>query len=456
MKVCKFGGTSLASAEQMKKVANIVITDSERKIVVVSAPGKRFKEDTKVTDLLISLADSALANEDVSKPLELVVSRYEQIASELGLPERVVSIITDDLQSRLAAKEEGDHEFVDLLKASGEDNCAKLFAFYLQSLGVDAHYVDPKEAGLLVSKEYGNAQVLPEAYDHLYELRNKKGVLIFPGFFGYTHDGTLVTFPRGGSDITGSIVAAAVDAELYENFTDVDSVYAANPNVVKNPVDIKELTYREMRELSYAGFSVFHDEALIPAFKKGIPVCIKNTNNPSARGTMVVNERNYLINPVVGIASDSGFSTIYVSKYLMNREVGFGRHLLEILEDEGLSYEHMPSGIDDTSVILRGSQFTQEIEERIINRIETELHVDDVHIEHDFAMVMIVGEGMRKMIGISAKATAALARGGVNIHMINQGSSEVSMVFGVKSIDADKAVTELYNDFFVETKSPVL
>lgn len=456
MKVCKFGGSSLASAEQMWKVASIVRADQERKIVVVSAPGKRFKEDAKVTDLLISLGNAVLTNGNVEEALRLVVSRYEQIAMELNLGENIVNIIKDDLQSRLAVKDVDEREFMDLMKASGEDNCAKLFAYYLQTLGVNAHYVDPKEAGLLVSKEYGNAQVLSEAYANLYELRNREGVLIFPGFFGYTEEGTLVTFPRGGSDITGSIVAAAVDAELYENFTDVDSVFAANPNVVHDPVEIKELTYREMRELSYAGFSVFHDEALIPAFKKGVPVCIKNTNNPVAKGTMVVNERNFLSNPVVGIASDSNFSTIYVRKYLMNREVGFGRHLLEILEDEGLSYEHMPSGIDDTSIILRGSQLTPEIEARIVDRIEKELHVDDVHVEHDFAMVMIVGEGMRKMVGITAKATAGLARAGVNLHMINQGSSEVSMVFGVKATDADKAVRELYNDFFLETKIPVL
>ncbi|QOY36011.1 aspartate kinase [Anaerobacillus isosaccharinicus] len=457
MKVCKFGGTSLASAEQMQKVASIVMADPERKIVVVSAPGKRFKEDTKVTDLLISLADAALSNGDVKEALRLVVSRYEQIALELKLSSSIVSIIEDDLLSRLGTKDEGEREFIDLMKASGEDNNAKLFSFYMQSLGVNAHFVDPKDVGLVLSKEYGNAQVLPEAYENLYkELRNKDGVLIFPGFFGYTQEGTLVTFPRGGSDITGSIVAAAVQADLYENFTDVDSVFAANPNVVQNPMEIEELTYREMRELSYAGFSVFHDEALIPAFKKGVPVCIKNTNNPSARGTMVVNERNYLINPVIGIASDSGFSTIYVRKYLMNREIGFGRRLLEIIEDEGLSYEHMPSGIDDTSVILKGAQLTLEIEARIVDRIEKELDADDVHVEHDFAMVMVVGEGMKKMVGITAKATTGLARAGVNLHMINQGSSEVSMVFGVKATDADKAVRELYNDFFVATKTPVL
>lgn len=226
-------------------------------------------------------------------------------------------------------------------------------------------------------------------------------------FFGYSKQGTLVTFPRGGSDITGSIVAAGTKAELYENFTDVDSVFAANPNVVDNPVQIKRMTYREMRELSYAGFSVFHDEALIPAFRNGIPVCVKNTNNPLSSGTMIIAEREYYMNPVIGIAADEGFSTIYVRKYLMNREVGFGRKLLQILEDEGLSYEHMPSGIDDTSVILRSAQLTQAIEGRIVTRIKNELCVDDVYVERGFAMVMIVGEGMHNTLGVSARATSA-------------------------------------------------
>lgn len=456
MKVCKFGGTSLASAEQMKKVADIIQLDKDRKIVIVSAPGKRFKEDIKVTDLLISLADAVLMNGDVEECLRLVVNRYEEIAKQLHLPEQIVTIIQEDLHNRVHSRPESDHEFVDSIKASGEDNCAKLFSFYLNNIGVPAQYVDPKEAGLYVSKEYGNAQVLPEAYENLLALKDRNEVLVFPGFFGYTPEGTLVTFSRGGSDITGSIVAAAVKADLYENFTDVDSVFAANPNVVKDPVAIEELTYREMRELSYAGFSVFHDEALIPAFKNRIPVCIKNTNNPSCKGTMIVAERNYLVNPIVGIASDSGFSTIYVRKYLMNREVGFGRQLLQILEDEGLSYEHIPSGIDDTSIIIKGDQLTDVTENKIVERIRTELNVDDVQIEHDFAMVMIVGEGMKKSIGISAKATMALARANVNIDMINQGSSEVSMVFGIKADDAERAVRELYQDLFITEKSPIL
>ncbi|MGO4890626.1 aspartate kinase [Anaerobacillus sp. MEB173] len=450
MKVCKFGGTSLASAEQIRKVGEIIAADPERKIVVVSAPGKRDKNDTKVTDLLIQLGTQFLANGSAEDELQAVIERYRDIAKGLELSDKIVDDITADLQERLATEVKSSEQFMDLMKASGEDNNAKLVAFYLQSKGIEAQYVNPQDAGLLVSDEPGNAQVLPQAYDNLYELRNRDGVVIFPGFFGYSPEGNLVTFPRGGSDITGSILAAGIDADLYENFTDVDSVYVANPNVVDNPKEIKELTYREMRELSYAGFSVFHDEALIPAFRKGIPVCVKNTNNPSAPGTMIIAKREYKSSPVIGIASDGGFCTIYVRKYLMNREIGFGRHLLEIIEDEGISYEHIPSGIDDTSVILKEDQLDDEKELRILDRIKNELHVDDVHIERGLAMVMIVGEGMKDTIGISAGATAALARAKVNIDMINQGSSEVSMVFGIHEEQADDAVRELYNEFFTE------
>ncbi|MDV2683278.1 aspartate kinase [Alkalihalophilus lindianensis] len=448
MKVAKFGGSSVASAEQIKKVAAIVSEDHDRKIVVVSAPGKRDSADTKVTDLLIQLGETYLEQGAVESELKAVIERYESIAVGLELDSSIIATIEADLRERLTFDRSRPGSFMDLIKASGEDNNAKLIAAYLQSLGLSAKYLNPKDAGLLVSDEPGNAQVLPEAYDHLKELRNTEEIIVFPGFFGYSKEGTLVTFPRGGSDITGSIVAAGVEAELYENFTDVDSVFAANPNVVYEPVKIKKMTYREMRELSYAGFSVFHDEALIPAFRKGIPVCVKNTNNPSSSGTMIIAEREYFMNPVIGIAADEGFSTIYVRKYLMNREVGFGRRLLQIIEDEGLSYEHIPSGIDDTSVILRQCQLTPDIEERIVNRISEELAADDVYIEKDFAMIMIVGEGMHNTVGVSARLTAALARANVNIEMINQGSSEVSLVIGIHAKDTDRAVRELYAEFF--------
>ena len=258
----------------------------------------------------------------------------------------------------------------------------------------------------------------------------------------------MFTFSRSGSDVTGSILAGAAKADLYENFTDVDAVFSVNPFIVESPKEIKELTYREMRELSYAGFTVLHDEALVPAFRAGIPVQIKNTNNPSAPGTRIVNKRANTNGPVIGIASDQGFCSIYVGKYLMNREVGFGRKLLTILEEYGLSYEHTPSGIDDISIILRENQFTDGMEEEILRRIQRELHADEVKIQHSLSLIMVVGEGMRQNIGTMARASKALAKAKVNMEMINQGSSEVSMMFGVQAVDEKRAVQALYNEFF--------
>lgn len=448
MKVCKFGGTSVASAEQIKKVAAIVQSDPSRKIVVVSAPGKRFSGDTKVTDLLIELGRASLAGERVEAPLEKVVQRYAQIAEELNLDPAVIRAIQTDLWNRLSADKSNQELYMDRIKASGEDNSAKLIAAYFAASGLQAKYVNPGDAGLIVNDLPKRAQALPEAYERLATLRNSEAVSVFPGFFGFTKNGTLRTFERGGSDITGSILAAAVKAELYENFTDVDCVFAANPHTVANPVEIEKMTYREMRELSYAGFAVFHDEALMPAFKESVPVCIKNTNHPAAPGTMIVKERDYSKRPVTGISADSGFSTLYVSKYLMNREIGFGRNLLQILEDEGISYEHIPSGIDNLSVIIRSHQLTPEKEARIVQRIQTEMHADDVHIRSDFSMVVLVGEGMNHTIGLAARAASAIARTGANIEMINQGSSEVSLVFGVLKHDETKILKELYQEFF--------
>jgi aspartate kinase len=449
MKVVKFGGSSLASGEQLKKVLQIVVSDPERKVVVVSAPGKRYSDDIKVTDLLIECAEKHLANEDAKIILEAIIDRYASIAKELSISLDIVETISNDLKDLLNGDKSKPESYLDAVKASGEDNNAKLIAAYFQHNGVDAQYVSPKDAGLLVSDEPGNAQVLPESYENLYKLRDRSGIIVFPGFFGYSKSGEVLTFSRSGSDITGSILANGIKADLYENFTDVDAVYSVNPNIVQNPKEIKELTYREMRELSYAGFSVFHDEALIPAFRAGIPVNVKNTNNPTAPGTKIVNERANSNGPVIGIASDKGFCSIYISKYLMNREIGFGRKLLQILEDYGLTYEHVPSGIDDVTVILRQNQMDTVLEKAISERIITELQADEVIIEHNLVLIMVVGEGMRHNVGTTARASQALANAGVNIEMINQGSSEVSMMFGVKEPQEKRAVQALYNEFFV-------
>ncbi|WEZ00854.2 aspartate kinase [Bacillus subtilis] len=448
MKVVKFGGSSLASGAQLDKVFHIVTSDPARKAVVVSAPGKRYAEDTKVTDLLIACAEQYLATGSAPELAEAVVERYALIATELQLGQGIIEKIRDDLFTLLEGDKRNPEQYLDAVKASGEDNNAKLIAAYFRYKGVKAEYVNPKDAGLFVTNEPGNAQVLPESYQNLYRLRERDGLIIFPGFFGFSKDGEVITFSRSGSDITGSILANGLQADLYENFTDVDAVYSVNPSFVENPKEISELTYREMRELSYAGFSVFHDKALIPAFRAGIPVQIKNTNNPSSEGTRVVSKRDNTNGPVVGIASDTGFCSIYISKYLMNREIGFGRRALQILEEHGLTYEHVPSGIDDMTIILRQGQMDAATERSVIKRIEEDLHADEVIVEHHLSLIMVVGEAMRHNVGTTARAAKALSEAQVNIEMINQGSSEVSMMFGVKEAEERKAVQALYQEFF--------
>lgn len=450
MKVVKFGGSSLATGAQLEKVFDIVAQDPKRRAVVVSAPGKRHTADTKVTDLLIACAERYLSNGEAPELVEEIVGRYADIALEVGLGNEVIGLIRSDLLRLLQSDKQSPERFIDAIKASGEDNNAKLVAAYFRHRGVEAHYVNPKDAGLFVTSEPGNAQVLPESYDNLFQLRQEPGIIVFPGFFGFNEEGEVITFSRSGSDITGSILANGLKAELYENFTDVDAVYTVNPSIVPHPKEIRELTYREMRELSYAGFSVFHDEALIPAFRTNIPVQIKNTNNPSAEGTRVVTKRDNTNEPVVGIASDSGFCSIYISKYLMNREIGFGRRVLQILEDDGLTYEHIPSGIDDMTIILRQNQMDDTIENRVIKRLKDELDADEVTVEHNIALVMVVGEAMRHNVGTTARAAKALSDARVNIEMINQGSSEVSMMFGVKEAQEKQAVRALYQEFFAK------
>ena len=443
MKVVKFGGTSVANARQILKVIDIVKSDPSRRIVVVSAPGKRAPDDIKITDLLIALANSVLTSKPFESHLAAVVERYAEIQRELGLDKGLIAEIDQDLHRRIQSRSDDKAQFVDAMKAAGEDNCAKLVAQAFVKQGIPARYVDPRDAGMLLSEDFGNAQVLPESYDRLSSLKDIKEIVVFPGFFGYTQKGQVATFPRGGSDITGSILAAAVKAEMYENFTDVDSVFAIDPRIVPNGKPIPTLTYREMRELAYAGFGVFHDEAVVPAVQAKIPICIKNTNRPEAPGTLVVPQRKYQHGEVTGIASAAGFSTLYLSKYMMNREVGFGRLLLQILEQEHLSFEHVPSGIDNMSVIVRSAPLTRAKEEHILKRIRDELHPDDVSVEHGLALTMIVGEGMRYSVGIAAQACAALADAGVNLEMINQGSSEISIMFGVKELDRKTAVQAL-------------
>ena len=453
MKVCKFGGSSLADAAQLNKVIDIVLADPARRIVVVSAPGKRNSGDTKVTDLLIALAKAALSGEDASSALRAVVGRYAEIASELKLGDEIVKTIASDLEARLAQVSKlRPEEFMDLLKAAGEDNNAKLVAVAFAARGKRARYASPKDTGMILEGNFGDATLNPESYAKLAKaFSNFEGIVIYPGFFGYTKDGKVATFPRGGSDITGSILAAAVNADVYENFTDVDSVYPCDPRIVEEVKDgegIPTMTYREMRELAYAGFGVFNDDAVIPAVKARIPINIRNTNRPSEPGTMIQQSRRVVPGTVVGVASADGFCNIVVEKYLMNREVGFGRRLLQLLENEGISYEHMPSGVDSQCVVIKEQFLPKEGEQRIIRAINEELKPDFVTIERGLSMLMIVGEGMCYTPGMLAKACLALASAGISLSMVNQGSSEVSFMLAIRSQDRDVAVRALYRAFF--------
>jgi len=453
MKVCKFGGSSLANAAQLNKVIDIVLADPARRIVVVSAPGKRQSGDTKVTDLLIALANAALKGENTDRQFGAVVERYAEMAGELKLGEEIVRQIEMDLHDRVAQVSSlRSDEFMDLLKAAGEDNNAKLVAVAFEARGKKARYADPKATGMILRGNFGDAELDPESYEKLGKaFANFEGIVVYPGFFGYTREGKVATFPRGGSDITGSILAAAVCADVYENFTDVDSVYPCDPRIVEEVKDgegIPTMTYREMRELAYAGFGVFNDDAVIPAVKARIPINIRNTNHPSEPGTMIQQSRRVVPGTVVGIASADGFCNIVVEKYLMNRQIGFGRRLLQVLEEEGISYEHMPSGVDSQCVVVKEQYLPKEKERRIIQSVRKELDPDFVTIERDLTMLMIVGEGMCYTPGMLAKACLALASAGISMSMVNQGSSEVSFMIAIRSQDRDQAVRALYKAFF--------
>ena len=341
---------------------------------------------------------------------------------------------------------------MDLMKATGEDNNAKLVAAAFEARGRRARYASPKDTGMVLKGSFGDATLDPESYARLSRaFSNFEGIVIYPGFFGYTREGKVATFPRGGSDITGSILAAAVCADVYENFTDVDSVYPCDPRIVeevKKGDGIPTMTYREMRELAYAGFGVFNDDAVIPAGKARIPINIRNTNHPSAPGPMIQQSRRVVPGTVVGIASADGFCNIVVEKYLMNRQIGFGRRLLQVLEEAGISYEHMPSGVDSQCVVVKECYLPKENEHKILQALRRELEPDYVTIERDLTMVMVVGEGMCYTPGMLAKACLALASAGVSVSMVNQGSSEVSFMIAIRKQDRDPAVKALYRAFF--------
>ena len=449
MKVVKFGGSSVANAQQISKVLNIFNSDDERRIMIVSAPGKRHPEDTKTTDLILQLYEKVIDELDYQQQFERVIARYADIINHLKIETHLLDDFTLTLHKYIQQFEHQHSRLLDALLSCGEDFNAQLIAAYNTSRGVPTRYVSPMEAGIRVTDQPHNAQILEAAYAQLFKLRDYEEKLIIPGFFGVSEQDHIVTFPRGGSDITGAIVARGVEADLYENFTDVSGIYRANPAIVHVPEIIDEITYGEMRELSYAGFNVFHDEALQPLYKHRIPVVIKNTNRPDDPGTRIVHDRHIDARTVVsGISCDKHFTVLHIKKYLMNRQVGFARKILGILEDHNISFDHMPSGIDSVSIIMRSDQI-KHCENEVLTAIRKHCDVDELSIDHDLAILMVVGEGMHRIVGTANQITTALAQANINLKMINQGASELSMMFGLDLEDSEKAVQVIYDQVYV-------
>jgi aspartate kinase len=448
--ICKFGGSSVATGACIQQIAKILEQNRNRRCVVLSAPGKAPGYSIKITDLLIKAVQKALKNLDYSEELALIEKRYQDIYVPLGIGADKVNAICKDFGTRLSSPREHAQKFRDLVVAAGEDINARLFAAYLTLTGKKAVYVSPQDAGLYVTPTFGDAQPIEEVGLRLASLKKtcSEQIVVFPGFFGVTKEGDVATFSRGGSDLTGSILAEALDAIEYENWTDVNGIFSANPQTVEKPVQIPALTYKEMRELSYIGFNVLHEEAVRPVMRKKIPIRLRNTFNLENAGTLIVSEKLPSQRDVTGIASGGGYCSFTLQKFLMNREKGFGRMLLSILEDMNLSYEHCPSGVDNISIILDQNQLKPEDVNNIIRTIDDQLRPDDIKVEFGIALVAVVGEGLLHKIGVLAQAAAALSKANVNIKMCNQGSSEISMIFGIDASDEKKAVNALYAEFF--------
>ncbi len=448
--VCKFGGSSVATKENVELVADILQRNKDRKCVVLSAPGKAPGINMKVTDLLINLSEKSIRNMDISKETGMVKKRYEDIYRPIGLDMSLISEVCSCLDTRICSDKRDSAKYRDSIVALGEELHCRLFTAYLQLIGIYATYISPEDAGLIVTPVFGDAQPEPEASVNLARLKElcEESIVVFPGFFGITRENDIATFSRGGSDLTGAILAEAIDAQEYENWTDVDGIFSANPDLVPAPSQIPALTYKEMRELSYMGFNVFHEEAVKPTMHKKIPIRLRNINNLENEGTLIGSKRLPSERDVIGISSSGSFCSFNLQKFLMNRELGFGRRLLSIFEEMGLSYEHCPSGVDNISIILNQNQLKPETVNSIIQAIEGRLNPDEIKTEFGIALITVVGEGLLHKIGVLAQAASSLSKADINIKMINQGSSELSIIFGIDAKEEKKAVNALYKEFF--------
>lgn len=436
-KVVKFGGSSLASAEQFVKVGNIIHSDDDRKFVVPSAPGKRYDSDTKVTDMLYVCYELAEKDHNFNAEMAQIEKRYQEII--------------DGLKLDLNLSGEFD-KIIDDFKRKAGPNYAASRGEYLNGI-IMANYlgyefVDPAEAIRFNEAGVFDAELTQKILSK--RLENVERAVI-PGFYGAKEDGTVVTFSRGGSDITGSIVAKAIQADVYENWTDVSGILIADPRIIENPKGIDIITYGELRELSYMGFNVLHEDAIFPVRKEGIPINIRNTNKPEDEGTWIVGhtckKAKYTI---TGIAGKKGFASINIEKDMMNAEVGFGRKVLQVFEEYDISFEHMPSGIDTLNVMVHQSEFVDK-EQNILSGINKAVSPDNVDIQSDLALIAVVGRCMKSQRGTVGRIFAALAHANVNVRMIDQGSSEQNVIIGVANEDFETAIKAIYT-IFVDTR----
>lgn len=453
-RVVKFGGSSLADGHHYEKVIQIILANPERRIIVVSAPGKRYQGDTKVTDLLIDYASRSPVDPRINDIQDELIQRYQDIAQYFHLSaEKFTPVREKILNLPRHRSPDADHRLA-YFKAHGERLNALLMALILKEQGQAARFVEPAELGLVVRGRPNSATVLEESYAAMAAFAfSTDEILVIPGFYGVTKQGDIATFARGGSDITGSIVARGFGLQLYENFTDVSSIYVAHPNIIDHPVAIQEMTYREMRELSYAGFSVFNDEAIIPAIQGRVTINVKNTNRPRDPGTRILPEQNFqAAYPITGVTNSNHFSALYLHRYLLNQEVGLTLKLLQIFYKYDLSYEHMPSGIDDLTVIFDNRQLTEDQLQALCAEIKDSLQPDVIDLIEDYTIIMIVGEGMLTNPTTLAEAITALTQHGIPVNMINQGASQISAMLGTKESDGEEAVKYIYQHFFEEDK----
>ncbi len=434
MKVVKFGGSSLADAEQFRKVINIIRSDDSRVFVVPSAPGKRFSGDTKVTDLLYRCYDLASNGEDYSAALSEIKARYNAIISGLSLKD---FSLEDDFQIISESLDTAPDR--DFTASRGEYLNGRIMA---EALGFE--FVDPKN--IIFFSEDGTLDAEKTRKETAAALK-EAGHAVVPGFYGMSAEGKIRTFTRGGSDITGSILAGAVGADIYENWTDVSGFMIADPKIVDHPAGISVITYRELRELSYMGASVLHEESIFPVMKEGIPIHILNTNAPQDPGTMIVESTGQKSKyRVTGIAGKKGFCAVDIAKAMMNSEIGFGRRVLQAFEESDISFEHMPTGVDTMTIVVHEEEFAPK-EQKVLAAIHRLTHPDTVDIETDLALIAIVGRGMKREVGNAARVFNALAKAGVNVRMIDQGSSELNIIVAVDNADFEKTIRALYDAF---------